>query len=474
MDHHAQSILAQFDVLSPQNRQLVYHGILDHLRRSEWREVKLRADRINFEYDLLGKLPLEIVAMVAEHLNIADLILLQRVSQQWRRVLSSPMVQSAAIRAIVGSDVPVLDSKQVIQKRLRLERAKQVKSIHLPFSPIEHNNTPRSIREVGYSHGIYAQLDTNSGLTFTSIIVLHLCNGREARLTTENREDLIELRISKSLIAAISTRAYCHIWDLNTHEHRSFRISSLDFEHFVVHDRNVAFGYRGSVIHWGWKSSIARHVPIKTRIVLLALHPLEDQFTIVRFSEEVFAGDELIEIDGMSCQVHAEKYTIDNANGFHCSLSQDRKFSLIEPGDIHDLFHAQEIYEGQSSNLLVRLRPSTGTKPRQFFSLEGDEVMVHTLPALPSGNIVCVGQDLTYFSGGYKTVIMESKYRRHARLSNVMSECQYPIQREVEGPSCYKMFADQDFAIFFNGQSSEIWGFDETWNPAEWPIWPNP
>lgn len=432
--------------------------------------MKLRADRINFEYDLLGKLPLEIVAMVAEHLNIADLILLQRVSRQWRRVLSSPMVQSAAIRATVGSDVPVLDSKQVIQKRLRLERAKRVKSIHLPFSPIEHNNILRSIREVGYSHGIYAQLDTQSGRTFISIIILHLCNGKEARLTTENREDLIELRISKYLIAAISTRAYCHVWDLNTHEHRSFRISSLDFEHFVVHGSNVAFGYRGSVIHWGWESGIARHVPIKTRIVLLALHPLEDQFTIVRFSEEVFAGDELIEIDGTSCQVHAEKYTIDDANGFHCVLSQDQKFSLIEPGDIHDLFHAQEIYEGQSSNLLVRLRPSTGTKPRQFFSLEGDEVMVHTLPALPSGKIVCVGQDLTYFLGGYKMVIMESKYKRHARLSNIMSECQYPIQREVEGPFCDKMFADQDFAIFFGGQSSEIWGFDETWNPAEWPI----
>lgn len=438
--------------------------------------MKLRADRFNFEYDLLGKLPLEIVAMVAEHLNLADLILLQRVSQQWRRVLSSSMVQSAAIRAIVGSDITVSDSKQVIQKRLRLERGKRIKSIHLPFSPVDYNNTPRGDHEVGYSHGIYAQLDTHSGLTFTSIILLQLCNGKEARLTTENREDLIKLKISNSIIVAISTRAYCHVWDLNTHEHRSFRISSLDFEHFVVHGRNVAFGYRGSVIHWGWQSGIARHIPIKTRTVMLALHPLEDQFTIVRFSEEVYAGDELIEINGTSCQIHAEKYTIDDANRFHCSLSQDQEFSLIEPGEIHSLLNAQEIYKGQSSKMLVRLRSSTIIKSEQFFSLEGDEVMAHTLPALPHGNIVCVGQDLTYILRSFTTklVIMESKYKRHAHLSNIMSECQYPVRREVEGPSCYNMFADQDFAIFFNGQSSEVWGFDETWDPAEWPIWPNP
>ncbi|KAJ5659136.1 hypothetical protein N7507_005587 [Penicillium longicatenatum] len=471
MDHHAQSILAQFNGLSPHNRQLVYHGILDQLRRSEWREVKLRADRINLQYDLLGKLPLEIVAMVAEHLNTADLILLQRVSQQWQRVLSSPIVQGAAIRAIVGSDMPVSDPKQVIRKRLRLERAKRVKSIHLPFSSSELPNNPsRSIHGVGYSHGIYAQFDMHSGPSFTSIILLHLCNGKNARLTTENREELVKLKISKSLIAAISTRAYCHVWDLNTDEHRSFRMPSLHFDHFVVHGRYVAFGYRDSVIHWGWNSGIARHIPIKTRIVLLTLHPLEYRFTIVRVSEEVYAGDALIETDDKGCQIHAEKYTIDDTNGFRCSLSRDQEFPLIDPGEIHDLLDAQEIYEGQSSNLLVRLRPSTSNKHRQFFSWEGDEVIAHTLPPLPYGPVVRVGQDLTYILPyNHNLVIMESKYERHAPLSNVMSECQYPKHRVVAGPSCVNMFVDQDYAVFFNGQSSEIWGFDETWNPGEWP-----
>jgi hypothetical protein len=81
-----------------------------------------------------------------------------------------------------------------------------------------------------------------------------------------------------------------------------------------------------------------------------------------------------------------------------------------------------------------------------------------------------VGQDLTYIlPHDHNLVIMKSKYKRHAPPSNDMSECQYPKHRVVAGPSCVNMFVDQDYAVFFNGQSSEIWGFDETWNPGEWP-----
>jgi hypothetical protein len=52
---------------------------LNHLRRDEWREVKERADKTSFECDILGTLPIEIVSLIAAHMNLADLLVLQRV-----------------------------------------------------------------------------------------------------------------------------------------------------------------------------------------------------------------------------------------------------------------------------------------------------------------------------------------------------------------------------------------------------------
>jgi len=53
---------------------------MDQLRRDEWREVKERADKESFHCDILGKLPIEIALLVTAQLNLADLLILQRVS----------------------------------------------------------------------------------------------------------------------------------------------------------------------------------------------------------------------------------------------------------------------------------------------------------------------------------------------------------------------------------------------------------
>lgn len=58
---------------------LSYRGILDQLRRDEWRVVKERADQTSFECDILGNLPIEIALLVTAHLHLADLFVLQRV-----------------------------------------------------------------------------------------------------------------------------------------------------------------------------------------------------------------------------------------------------------------------------------------------------------------------------------------------------------------------------------------------------------
>jgi hypothetical protein len=52
---------------------------LDQLPRDGWREIKAQADVHTFQYDILGKLPLELAALVAECLPLVDIIRLRRV-----------------------------------------------------------------------------------------------------------------------------------------------------------------------------------------------------------------------------------------------------------------------------------------------------------------------------------------------------------------------------------------------------------
>ncbi|KAJ5929665.1 hypothetical protein N7454_006615 [Penicillium verhagenii] len=472
IDSHAQSILTQFGGLSTESRRLVFHGIMDQLHRAEWRDVNLRSDRISFEYDILGKLPLEIVALIVEYLPLSDLFLLQTVSRQWRQVLSSPVIQNAAIRATIGSDMSISDPKSVIQRRLRLERGKCFERTDL-ISPLSRDHGgPMRTRGAGYSHGIHAWLSGSSQGDHrrVGVSLLNLWTGRSDIFLTENREALIELRISQFIIAALSMRGYCHVWDLQTQEHRSFRLPAIKFDHFVVNGRNVALSYPTQIIHWGWTAGITRIIPIQTCLVLLALHPSEDQFTAVRLGETVYFGDTMVMAEKeKSCQLYAETYTIGDTNGFHCSLA---KFQFPDYGELFDSYDAQEIFKGQSTIVLKEMGPHDDPRRRLCFSLQDDEVIAHALPPLPAmSNFLCVGQNLIYaVTTQHKVFVLEPKYNRQAPLSNVMRECHHSIRRETRHGTdpCQRAFGDADFVIFVGALQLDLWAFDETWEFETW------
>lgn len=81
---------------------LSYHGILDQLRRDEWREVKERADQTSFECDILGNLPIEIAVLVTTHMNLADLLILQRVGMSQYLQNIPGLNTSAGIKTMAG------------------------------------------------------------------------------------------------------------------------------------------------------------------------------------------------------------------------------------------------------------------------------------------------------------------------------------------------------------------------------------
>ncbi|KAJ5731074.1 uncharacterized protein N7483_005582 [Penicillium malachiteum] len=371
------------------------------------------------------------------------------------------MVQNAAIRATLACEISNLNPKEIIHQRLRLERGHPA-TIHRLDSPLtpEHDTFGR-LRSMGYAHGIYAYITGDDGRT--SITLTNLKTHESIRLTTENREQLTELRVSKLLIAAVSTRGYCHIWDLRTQEHREFRLSSLNFTHFLIHGHKVVIGYRAYLIHWGWDSGIARTIPVKTRAVLVALHPTEDQFTILRVGEEVYYGSSTV-IAGKNCQMYAEQYVLDDSNQFHCQESQDQRFPFVDSEELYDAHEAQEIYEGQSSTLISKKGNELhGHRMSLYFSLEGNQVITHTLPPLlPITNVVCMGPNVTYAAIKDVDIMMifNTTYKKPPNPSSkIMRECHHAVLGDTPAYKCCWLFGDSEFLVMANLQQVEIWRF---------------
>ncbi|KAJ5708068.1 hypothetical protein N7488_007869 [Penicillium malachiteum] len=373
------------------------------------------------------------------------------------------MVQNTAIRATLAcEEISNSDPREVIHQRLRLERGHPATTHHLdsPLSP--DHDTLVNIRGMGYAHGIYAYITGDDGRT--SITLTNLKTREIIRLTTENREQLTELRVSKLMIAAVSTRGYCHIWDLRTQEHREFRLSSLHFTHFLIHGHKVVLGYRTYLIHWGWDSGIARTIPVQTQVVSVAPHPTEDQFTILRVGEEVYYGDSMV-IAGMNCQMYAEKYVLNNFNQFHCQESQDQRFPLVDSEELYDAHEAQEIYEGQSSTLMSKKGNEIHGRVTLYFSLECNQVITHTLPPLlPITNVVCMGPNLTYAALKDDDILMifDTTYKKPPTPgSKNMRECHHAVLRHTPAFRCCWIFGDSEFLVMANLQQVEIWRFSD-------------
>lgn len=447
---------------------------MDRLHRDEWRELKDRAATISFNCDLVGRLPVEIVALIAEHVHLSDIILLRRVSHRWRHVLSSLPVCAAALRATGGGNMPISDPTPVIKRRLELERGTPPQRISVP-SPLRN---PMNVLKVGYSNGIYAWPEGE-----TSIALLNLWTGRLVRLTTDNREHLIRLGLSNQLVAAISVRGYCHVWDINTEEHKEFRFASLEFSHFLVNGTKVALSYGKYLVLWDFNTESAHTIQIGHNPVTLALHPTEDQFTVIclREKENNHDREQTAETPRQMrpsapnlSRVHTETFALDSSNEFRSTVSllHDLPFDYEWVGTG---IAPQYIWTGQST-LIVRPTEATlslgeeNEKPSLYLTADQNKgIVVHTMPDLPEiSNLVCVEKGVIYAPKSTEGLLNILKSRELGppprSTQSGMSWSDTKIQRKTPRMQCHRILGDSDFVILLNMRHVEIWGFSDNWD----------
>lgn len=293
----------------------------------------------------------------------------------------------------------------LIQKKLRIQSGwpKGESVIEWPLRWPRGYDSEKRIW--GYSDGILARIKLDPSY-------VSLCGSQyrqETRLTTGNRETLLELRISTFLVAAVSTR-YCHVWNLQNHELRSFRIPSQNIGHFVANGMNVVLSCGRTVIHWNLAEAVPRTVTVATDIVLLAVHPSKSQFTLVRLGEsDLEVEDEMTSSpSGSLTSIHderslvIERFALNDANTFHPDLVHEQSLNGIFVIDAPLSY--REIHRGQSTWLMACAGYQVSAYDSVFLSLNPTDgrVTVNFLPRvdMEERTISCVNHGVLYAARG--------------------------------------------------------------------------
>lgn len=268
--------------------------------------------RIDFHCDILGKLPLELIYLVAGHLDLSDFIVLQRVSRRWKKILSIPSIQIPAVRAALGTRVNETNVTKLMKKRVRLERMAPIfkKEIMLPHS--QNFPYPGSLK---YANGKLAWISSSDP---SQIHVFDIRSSKTVHFSTENRLEVSRFFLSDSLVISISHTGACNVWNLSTHEQKAFRLPSLDFSYAKATGTNIIFYNHPAsgrkLLHWEWSSGIVRDKHFES-FTFVAPCFAKNQLDIIRVEEESIYSANQKGAPKMTFYLEFERYVICETSG---------------------------------------------------------------------------------------------------------------------------------------------------------------
>ncbi|PWY64746.1 F-box domain protein [Aspergillus heteromorphus CBS 117.55] len=476
-----QQIISLFSLLpSTSARLAACHQILDQLSPHEWRDAQVRINQRSFQRDILGESPPEVAVQIAQHLGLAELHVLQRVSRKWHRLLSSDLVRGTAYQQYTGCVGIHVAADQFIhyaKQRLRLERGLPVCKILDRDLPPPHDS---NFDCLDYANGNYAWLENN-----THIVVHDLRKRKVRRFCTENRDSLRDVRLSESMVVAISVRAYCHAWNLETGDHASFRIPALHFRAFVARGMKVALGFTYPsiagdeyIIYWDMDSRVARNIGVAPNLVLIGLQSATNSLSTLHLER-----NNIVQGRGQLChneRLRVVKHSLENHGPVDSLLSYILQLPVLAEFDWRVLT-LHNISNDASGRLAVFScePPVSGvasTNPSYVvvatYNHKTDEMCLHGLsPKDTPYHPLCmaaVDRGLLYYvkNDRGKPVIWISEpaspisHRPAAAMDPGLPR--EATTRVYSYATRFALRGDREFVLMINENDVKVWGFGDT------------
>ena len=219
--------LAKLD--TPEKQRKALYGLLEKLSRSQVRELSGLLNRIDFDCDIVGNLPVEITIMIFQHLQFHQVFQARRVSRKWMQVLSSPdildpLLQQWELMGETSLRIPENLSPQSIRS-LKAEHIDAYRT-GLAFGKLAYpwdSPTTEVPADIAYSDGILACIDMERRV----VSVLYIELGIRYTYVPQNREKMACITVSTSMVAATTLSGNCYIWEIPNGRACSFHLTSV-------------------------------------------------------------------------------------------------------------------------------------------------------------------------------------------------------------------------------------------------------
>ncbi|KAL6706606.1 hypothetical protein ACN47E_005362 [Coniothyrium glycines] len=242
--------------------------LTDELTPYEWRSLHSILSANHFEFDIVGHLPVELVAHVFGYLTTSTPYTLQLVSKRWAHVLRSVAVLQASLDQWFDGPVP-------IQQARYEDCLKQAQRIHA-----FRNGNIKNRYWLGFARGeqpesLQLQDDLliwsptsnlNDNLLYTrSVRALDLHNWKLRSFSGDAREKIWAFSASTDIIALATFANVCYVQELHGHGHKSFSVPGLGyFATVATRDRTVVCGRPArdhiEIYIWDFDSAVGKIV----------------------------------------------------------------------------------------------------------------------------------------------------------------------------------------------------------------------
>jgi hypothetical protein len=234
------ALLAAFRHLQTnESRTNALAALVHELTPYEWRALHSLTAARSFQFDIVGKLPVEIVAQIFIHLDPTAPYLLRRVSPQWHHVLRSTDVLTKSLYAWSGrvTDLQAPSLALCEHKAEQIQKFRQGEPNRL-FSI--HHHEPHSRAMLAEDTLIWSCIvspDSRARMVY----VLNIKSWSLRKLQGDARETVHRLFASEQLVGFASSSNVCYVWALDGVEKRKFRVpSSALFQSVTCRDSTIA------------------------------------------------------------------------------------------------------------------------------------------------------------------------------------------------------------------------------------------
>lgn len=203
-------------------RRTWLNDVVNSLSSEEWRELQAILNRRSFQLDIIGNLPVELVALVFSYIDISNAVGCLYVSKRWQDLILQPIVQETLLSQWYNpSDLPLLEARDLSQEelfQLKIDHAARFKKA-APYRTCtrtwRNDNAERFIGQNSqltqshYSYGLLAftmaDPKRQPSLRRDDILQIHdLRSGQARTIKTPARELILAITTTRNLIGYIT------------------------------------------------------------------------------------------------------------------------------------------------------------------------------------------------------------------------------------------------------------------------------